>query len=299
MPISEKLIYKAVCPTSERIRMNQANVMTEQVLNGILIPPCPASLTSIMREAKSSRAELSKLAHLISQDAGVVGPLLKLANSPFIGLKSKATSVLQAVSVLGIQSTLNLVQNIALRQSLSGGSQSFEKFWERSSLTATVAEKVAAKFLNISKDDAYIAALFHDCGIPVLMMKFPEYRDAVMALCRQGKSICDVENVLFSTSHAIVGNMLTRSWMLPAHVCKAILYHHDQSIFSSASETIGEEVRDLIAIIHMAECITDEHLHEREMEWPQYEQNVLKHFEISVQEFSELKGDILAYLNGE
>lgn len=279
--------------------MDQANVMTEQVLNGILIPPCPASLTSIMREAKRPTTELSKLAHLISQDAGIVGPLLKLANSPFIGLRSKATSVLQAVNALGIQNTLNLVQNIALRQSLGDGSQSFEKFWERSSLAATVAEKVAAKFPNISKDDAYIAALFHDCGIPVLMMKFPEYRDAVMTLGKQGKSICDIENVLFSTSHAIVGNMLTRSWMLPAHVCKAILYHHDQSIYSSPAENIGEYVLDLIAIIHMAECITDEHLHEREQEWPKFEQNVLKHFEISALEFSELKGDILAYLNGE
>lgn len=278
--------------------MNQATAITEQVLNGILIPPCPTTLTTIMREAKRPTAELSKLAQLISQDAGVVGPLLKLANSPFIGLRSKVTSVLQAISVLGIQNTLNLVQNISLRQSLNGGSQSFEKFWERSSLTATVAEKVAAKFPNIPKDDAYITALFHDCGIPVLMMKFPEYRDAVTTLCTQGKLICDVENVLFSTSHAIVGNMLTRSWMLPAHVCKAILHHHDQSIFSAA-ENIGENILDLISIIHIAECITDEYLHVREKEWPQFELNVLKHFEISEQEFSELKGDILAYLNGE
>ena len=278
--------------------MNQATAMTEQVLNGILIPPCPATLTSIMREAKRPTAEMSKLAQLISQDAGVVGPLLKLANSPFIGLRSKVTSVLQAVSVLGIQNTLNLVQNIALRQSLGGSSQSFDKFWERSSLTATIAEKMAAKFPNISKDDAYIAALFHDCGIPVLMMKFPEYRETVIKLGQQGKPICEVENEVFSTSHAVVGNMLTRSWMLPANVCKAILHHHDPSIFA-ASENVGENVLDLTGIIHMAECVTDEHLHVREKEWPQYEQHVLKHFELSEQEFSELKGDMLAYLNGD
>lgn len=278
--------------------MNQATAMTEQVLNGILIPPCPASLTNVMREAKRPGSDLAKLAHLIGQDAGIVGPLLKLANSPFIGLRRKVTSVMQAVSVLGIQNTLNLVQNIALRQSLSGDSQSFDKFWERSSLTASIAERVAAKFPNISKDDAYIAALFHDCGIPVLIMKFPDYRDAVMTLCKQGKSICDVENVLFSTSHAVVGNMLTRSWMLPAHVCKAILHHHDLSIFDSP-EIVGDDVLDLVGVIHMAECVVDEHLHVREKEWPKFEQNVLGHFEISEQEFSELKGDILAYLNGE
>lgn len=279
--------------------MDQANAMTEQVLNGILIPPCPASLTSIMREAKRPTAEVSKIAHMISQDAGVVGPLLKLANSPFIGLRSKVTSVLQAVNVLGLQNTLNLVQNIALRQNLGGNSQSFEKFWERSSLTATVAQKIAAKFPNIPKDDAYIAALFHDSGIPVLMMKFPDYRDAVMTLCKQGKAICEVENEIFSTSHAVVGNMLTRSWMLPAQVCKAILYHHDRNIFTSGAKDIGDDVLDLIGIIHMAECVTDEHLHVRDKEWPQFEEQVLAHFSLSGSEFAELKGDMLAYLNGD
>ncbi len=279
--------------------MNQAAALTEQVLNGILIPPCPASLTNIMREAKRPTTDLPKLAQLISQDAGVVGPLLKLANSPFIGLRSKVTSVFQAVSVLGIQNTLNLIQNIALRQSLGGGSQTFEKFWERSSLTATVAEKVAARFPNLSKDDAYIAALFHDCGIPVLMLKFPEYRDAVSTLCKQGKAICEVENALFSTSHTVVGNMLTRSWMLPAHVSKAILFHHDREIYSSSAENVGEDVLDLIGVVQMAECIVDEHLHVREQEWPLFERSVLAHFEMSEQEFLELKGDLLAFLNGE
>jgi hypothetical protein len=49
----------------------------------------------------------------------------------------------------------------------------------------------------------------------------------------------------------------------------------------------------------MAECIADEHLLVRDKAWPTVEKDVLKHFEMSAQEFSELKGDILAFLNGE
>lgn len=276
-----------------------SNGITEHALKGITIPPCPASLASIMREAKRPSVSFVELASLISRDAGIVGPLLKLANSPFIGLRSKVTSVSQAISILGLQNTLNLVQNIALRQSIGGGSQSFEKFWERSSLTAAIAEKIAAKFRTVSKDDAYLAALFHDCGIPVLMMKFPEYRETVMAQCKLGKSICEVENDVFSTSHAVVGNMLTRNWMLPEHACKAVLYHHDHAIFDSLGGNARTNVCDLVGIMHMAECIADEHLFVRDKEWHQFEQEVLKYFEMSEQEFSELKGDILAFLDGE
>lgn len=95
--------------------------ITEQALQGISIPPCPTSLTSILRESKHPSTNLTRLSSLISRDAGITGPLLKLANSPFVGLRSKVDSVLQAVNVLGMQNTLNLVHNIALRQSIGGG----------------------------------------------------------------------------------------------------------------------------------------------------------------------------------
>lgn len=94
--------------------------ITEQALQGISIPPCPTSLTSILRESKHPSTNLTRLSSLISRDAGITGPLLKLANSPFVGLRSKVDSVLQAVNVLGMQNTLNLVHNIALRQSIGG-----------------------------------------------------------------------------------------------------------------------------------------------------------------------------------
>lgn len=273
--------------------------LTEQTLRGVTIPSCPASLASIMHEAKRPSTGFTTLARLISKDAGVVGPLLKLANAPLFGSKSKVTSVFQAIDVLGVQNTANLVHNIALRQSIGGGSQSFERFWERSSLTAVIAGEIAAKFITIPKDEAYIAGLFHDCGIPVLMKKFPDYRKTVMALCKTGKSICEVENDVFFTSHAVVGNMLTRSWMLPEPVCKAILYHHDDTIFTAKDESVATRVCDLIGIVHMAECIADERLHVRDKEWHQFEQDVLEHFELSEREFVELKKDILAHLNGE
>ena len=273
--------------------------VTEKTLLGLSIPACPASLTSIMRAAKQPNVDFVRLAQLISGDAGIAGPLLKLANSPFVGLRTKATSVLQAINALGIQNTLNLVQNISLRQSIGGNTPGLDKFWEQSSLTSTIAERIAPKFHGISKDDAYLAALFHDCGIPLLMIKFSDYSEKIMTHSRFGIRICDIENEHFSTTHPIVGNMLTRSWMLPPQISKAILHHHDTTIFSHSSDGIEVSVRNLIALIHMAECIADEHLLVRDKAWPEFEKVVLEHLEMSKHEFSELKGDVLAFLNGE
>ncbi|MFH2140178.1 MAG: HDOD domain-containing protein [Pseudomonadota bacterium] len=272
---------------------------TEQTLNGIFIPPCPATLTELMREIKHPEANLEKIADLISRDAGMLAPLLKLANSPFVGLRTKVSSVFHAASILGLKNIMNLVHNIALRQSLGGEGQSFDKFWERSSIAASVAERMAARFPTMSREEAYLAALFHDCGIPVLMQKFPDYRKIVMAEGAKGIPLCQTEDSHFSTNHAVVGSMLTRSWALPARVCSAIRFHHDATIFGSTGVHAGDDVRDLIGLIHMAECVTDEHLHVRDKEWDRHGGDVLAHFELSEQEFSELRSDMLAFLNGE
>lgn len=273
--------------------------LTDQVLNGLFIPPCPATLTAIMQEAAQPETNLNRIAQLINQDAGMVAPLLKLANSPYVGLRTKVTSVLQATSVLGMQNTLNLVKNIALRQSLKGDGQSFEKFWERSTLTATIAAKMTVRFPSVSADDAYVAALFHDCGIPVLMLKFPDYRTTVMNGNKAGIPLIETENTQFMTNHAVVGNLMTRIWGLPSRVHQAILHHHDASIFPAPKDSAKRAVCDLIGLIHMAEFVVDEHLHVIDREWPGVARAVLRHFELSEAEFAELKSDMLAYLNGE
>ncbi|MBI5006118.1 MAG: HDOD domain-containing protein [Nitrosomonadales bacterium] len=273
--------------------------VTDQVLNGLFIPPCPATLTAIMQEARHPETNLQKVAQLINQDAGMVAPLLKLANSPLVGLRTKVTSVLQATNILGMKNTLNLVRNIALRQSLKGNGQSFDKFWERSTLTAAVAEKLTAALPGISADDAYVAALFHDCGIPVLMHKFSDYRKTVMAGNKAGIPLIETENMHLQTNHAVVGNILTRIWGLPAPVYQAILYHHDATIFQSPKDPGRKAVCDLAGLIHMAECVVDEHLNVMEKEWPAIAATVLGHFELDEQEFNELKSDMLAYLGSE
>lgn len=275
---------------------NFSSEITEQALAGINIPPCPGSITAILREAAHPDVDFNHIAQLISRDAGLVAPLLKLANSPFVGLRTKVNSVLQAINVLGMKNTINLVHNIALRQSM-GGSPKFEKFWERSSMNACVAEKLATHFPTVSRDDAYLAALFHDCGIPILMMKFEDYRDRVSTGTREGHPICHIENTHFSTTHPVVGNMLTRHWQLPGHISKAILLHHDLEVYTQ-TEMHDLHVRDLIGIVHMAECVVEEYLDAGAKEWHKFSAAVLEHFELSHKEFSEIKGDMLALLGG-
>lgn len=275
--------------------------ITELALKGLRIPPCPAVMAAALIEAKRPEADFGRIAHYVEQDVGLSAPLLKLANSPFFGFGKcgRFNSARKAIAALGLEKTVNLISNVALRQNVAPGVPGLEQFWDRSSLTASIAHYMAAKIPGVSPDDAYIAALFHDCGIPVMMQVYPEYREIILGQVADGKDTCQSEENAYTTNHAVVGNLLARTWFLPLHVCRAILYHHEPTIFSSPGKHAGMEVLNLIGLIHMAEFASDEHLHQRNREWNLFRHDVLELFAMSEQEFLELKGDALEHLNGE
>ncbi|MBI1173661.1 MAG: HDOD domain-containing protein [Sideroxydans sp.] len=279
--------------------MNLDDNDIQKMLAGVKIPPCPALLLEVMKEAKRPDAAIERIAQPIKRDAGMAAALLKLANSPLYARGARITSVNQALSVLGMKVTVNLLNNVALIQSMANDPPSFEKFWERSSLGATVSARLAKKLNGISQDDAYITGLFHDCGIPVLMRTYPDYREVMTARAKGGKAVYEVEDEVYSTNHAVVGSMMARSWFLPDNVSKAILYHHDKTIYTIPGSHVTTEIIRLIGVVHMAELVVDEHFCQHSPDWEAVAADVLHYFDMSEQDFSELKDDTLDWLNQE
>lgn len=271
----------------------------EQVLNGIHLPPCPASLLAAMKEARSPDADMGRIVRLIGQDVGLSAPMLKLANSPYFGLRNKASSVQQAVAVLGLRNTVNLLSNVALRANVMPKLAGMDEFWDRSSMTALAASRIAAQVPGTSCDDAYTVGLFHDCGIPVLMQKYPDYLKNIDEISRISGNICETENTCYSTTHAVVGNLLARNWLLPPNMCRAILRHHDLTVFASVTDQNSIEICNWTSIVQAAGYIVDSHLGLNNESWATWQTPVLKHLQFSWQEFDELRSDILGALSGD
>lgn len=271
----------------------------EQALNGIHLPPCPAVLLAVLKEARSQNGSMERIARLIEQDAGLSAPMLKLANSPYFGLRSKASSIRQAVAVLGLNNSVNLLTNVALRSNAQQDIPGMHEFWERSGMTALAAAHIASKLPGVSRDDAYTVALFHHCAIPILMQKYPDYLENVDDLSRISGDVCIAENTCYSTTHAVIGNLLARNWLLPAQMCKAILLHHDLTIFTSVSDPESVTVCNWVGIIHAAEYVVDSHLHLRNESWDIWKSHVLKHLQFSESEFAELCDDVVHMLSGD
>jgi HD-like signal output (HDOD) protein len=229
--------------------------LAEDILKSIHIPPCPEVVVTLMEEVRQPEVDFAKLVKLISGDVSLAASMLKTANSPFFALRNKVNSVQQAVSVLGLKNLTQIVRGSALQNALGGDRVSMERFWDRSNFTAVVASHMADKLDDVSREDAYTLGLFHDCGIPILMQKFPFYKETLAASNRSAELVITIEDQHYATNHAIVGHMLARNWYLPGHISQAILVHHDHTIFTQPGDRSTPVVCTLVAITLVAEHI--------------------------------------------
>ena len=193
------------------------------------IPPCPAILSRFSAEMHQQEPDMRKLAEFIATDIALSAALLKLVNSPFYGLRTKASNAHQALSIIGLRAGANLVTGLILRQAFPpGGSALMGRFWDESMGIAAAALVVARQVSGIDLDEAHSYALFRDCGMPVMIKKFGDYGDIMDRLEHvPGAQVIAVEQMSYQYSHARVGYALARGWLLPEPFCRAILYHHD------------------------------------------------------------------------
>ncbi len=218
---------------------------------GISLPPQPRVLLELQKLLASDDYEMREVVRIISQDPGIVATVFRAARSPAFARAKSARTLEQILMVVGIKQVFNLVQAAALATTLSDGTRrAFEIFWNRAHEIAQMAAVIAedrVSVCNVFPDQAYLAGIFHECGVPVLMMRFPRYCKALRldnATC--WPNLAD-EDAKFDVDHCSVGYLVARHWGLPDFVCDAIRFHHELP----EEKVIGASVT-LVAILQLA-----------------------------------------------
>ncbi len=222
----------------------------ELLSRGIRLPAQPRVLIELQRELVSDNCSIADLSRIISSDPGVSAMLFKVARSPIFCSGKELKSIDQVLMMVGIKQTYNLVQAISLSNSISYSKRkSFENFWTRSQEVAQIASLIAedrVSVCNIFPDQAYMAGIFHECGVPVLMERFPDYGAKLHLDTTTSWPRLDEEDALYEVDHCSIGYLVAHHWKLPDFICKAILYHHEMP-----HEELGT-VRTMVAILHLA-----------------------------------------------
>ncbi|MBF0565747.1 MAG: HDOD domain-containing protein [Nitrospirae bacterium] len=207
---------------------------TGKILESVGIPALPAVILEVKDEIDSPKTDFDKIVHLVKNDVSLAGTLMNIANSHIFG-DGRVDAVDKALMFLGVNAFYNILMASSFKQVFGAIVPDTDNFYNHSQEVANTCASIAKQQKVISSDVAYITGLFHDCGIPLLMKKFPDY--AAIAASAMGivsadslsgkeKSIIGIENEKFETNHCVAGYLITTSWHLPESITNAILYHH-------------------------------------------------------------------------
>lgn len=227
----------------------------DQLIREIGIPPCPAVLAEFMAESHKDDPDLRRLSHLVSKDGALAASVIKTVNSPFYGLGRKARSVHDALTLLGLREASRMIAGFLLRQAFaSSSSPAMYEYWDASSHIALIAAYLARELEVAKLDEAHTFALFRDCGVPVLLTRFPRYEELLTRTrASSERERIEAERLEFGYDHALVGATLAQSWFLPADVWHAIRVHVGFSESGFLSDERNERFAHVIAVALLAE----------------------------------------------
>jgi HD-like signal output (HDOD) protein/CheY-like chemotaxis protein len=246
-----KLLLKKV---RKLVTLRQTRLLPEMVemICGLdRLPSVPKVYCEIVEASAKPECDLRDIADAISQDAATGAKVLQLANSAFFGLRGEVSSILDAVSYLGVETVRYLVLMVGVCEQFRSTRFSpgfVDKVWAHSVQVANLSRLIAeTEHTSLAlAEQAYVGGLMHDVGKLVFAENLSKsYREVLEFARLNNQPAWQVERQMLKATHADIGGYLLDLWGLPEGVTKAVALHH---------QPIAEETEGLtpLAIVHVA-----------------------------------------------
>lgn len=194
----------------------------------IKLPILPQALQEFQQKAQDPEADTGVLSRIISTDSGLSSELLRHVNSSGTGMRTKVTSVQQALVLLGIRTTRLYLTTSGLKQAMKSSSSkliNFQNFWSTNLERALLAREVA-KLLKADAELAFTAGMLQDFLLPLLTnqlldsyLEFAENRD-------QYSTLTAFEREKLRWDHAEAAAQVMYAWHFPDELVCCVGLHH-------------------------------------------------------------------------
>jgi len=242
--------------------LNVDDKVLKDIGRGFSVPAQPSLLIKLQNLMAKGDPNMNLIAETITQDVSISSIILKTINSPLYGLARSISDIKKAVRYIGINGINALVTSSLIRNSFAQDSCSIalDDFWINSTNIANSAVYISKRFKQgVAADKMFTIGLFHDCGIPVMAMKFNDYQSALeRAIKSPTETLPEIEETAYQVNHATIGYYVASSWRLPKDICQLILSHHDRDFLKVID---GSAQQHCYAILKMAENIVWLHKH--------------------------------------
>jgi putative nucleotidyltransferase with HDIG domain len=213
------------------------------------LPPLSPALNELLRLLRTPRVSAEQLEKAVLRDASLTANLLRIANSPWFGLRRQVTSLAHAVTLVGLSRVNQLAMTMSLQaslpKSLPGYGLSQSDFLAHSIAVGFLAERIAKAVMPQRSGPYFVAGLLHDIGKLILARHLLEKQHEMDEMSRSLTMVCAEREVL-GTDHTEVAALVGNAWQLPKEVTAAATGHHMPSQF------IESPYSYLVDVVHVA-----------------------------------------------
>lgn len=200
------------------------------------LPPLSQVGLEISRLSERDDISASQLARLISKDAALAAKVLRIANSPFYGLRTQVKTLDHAILVLGqvhitsICSAFTLLGVLKIPTSPGHDRYSIHTLRSHFILTALVAKWLAQQIASphMPVADAFLGGLFHDIGELATVVYYAKHLEDLRQYEQAHPAMPNyqAEQAILGFDHQEFGAAVLHHWHLPQLYIDIAQYHH-------------------------------------------------------------------------
>lgn len=203
--------------------------LMEKVLACRQLPTLPAVAMKVVELTGGENVSMKALAETIQNDQALAAKVLRTVNSSLYGLRTKCSSINQAIVMLGLSAVKTLALGFTLVSAIKDcdtGDFDLADHWRRSLYTGIAARAIANKARLSCAEECFLGGLLQDVGQIALNQTLGRAYLDVLARCNgDHRQASRYELEVFETQHADVGALLARRWKLPEQLIMPVKYH--------------------------------------------------------------------------
>jgi len=203
-------------------------------------------LAELARDARSGAADFERV---VRPDPALTANLLRVANSAYFGLRCRAESVRQAVTVLGVKRVSEVAAAVALAPVIPSRLPGYEleasAFWLHSVAVAVLAERLSLQLGLRCPEQTFTAGLLHDIGKLAIGAFVADDAPSILIRTRGGLPFVAAEQAVLGVDHGQVGGLMAEAWSLPPAAAAAARWHHAPG---AAPEGAPQALIDLVHV---------------------------------------------------
>lgn len=195
----------------------------------VKLPSLPSAVMECVRLSQDPEVAPADFARAIEKDSGLTCILLRHVNSAAAGFSFKAGTALEAVTRMGIRSTMLFLLTTGLNEVMKTCNSrlvNFQSFW-CSNLERALFARHVARLLRTDAELAFAGAMLSDCLLPLLTNKAcTTYLRFVKLQEQAPRPLTEFEDKEFGWNHCTATALLLAGWNFPSDLVCCVYLHH-------------------------------------------------------------------------